>query len=187
MLTPTPAQDAARESRAVRAAGVILATALALALQTTLARFLVRGTVGGRPRAGRGRLRGADVRAGHRPADRDLRRAGPGRAVDGVIGIGGLAKTMVGFRRRRHRHAVHRRAAAAAVRGVFRRDRAARGDVHRAVRAARPAAISGRRTPPSPARRSATRSSASSPSSWPSSCPERSSGGGPARRGRLRR
>ena len=41
VLTPTPAREAAQERPRVKAAGVILATAVALALQTTLARFLV--------------------------------------------------------------------------------------------------------------------------------------------------
>ena len=74
VLTPTPAREAADGERRVRAAGIVLAVAAALALQTTLARY-IRGTRGGRSGARRGRLRRADVGTGDRPADRDVRRA----------------------------------------------------------------------------------------------------------------
>jgi rod shape-determining protein MreD len=81
----------------VRTAGVILATALALALQTTLARFIIRGTVA------------VDLvlvvvvyaalTAG--PVTGLLTGTFAGLVQDalssGVIGIGGLAKTVVGF------------------------------------------------------------------------------------------
>ena len=81
----------------MRAAGVILAVALALAIQTTLARFLVRGTVA------------VDLvlvavvyvalRSG--PVTGMLAGTFAGLIQDalttGVIGIGGLAKTIVGF------------------------------------------------------------------------------------------
>ena len=96
----------------------------------------------------------------------------------GVIGIGGLAKTIVGF--------------LAGVVGTqfivaqplprfvvfFGATIAARRDFHRAVRAAGPAAVRHARMPRSRARRSATRSSAWWRSSSSSSCRERSSGGG---------
>jgi rod shape-determining protein MreD len=81
----------------VRAAGVILAVAVALALQTTVARFLVRGTIA------------VDLvlvvvlcvalTAG--PVTGMLSGAFAGLVQDalssGIVGIGGLAKTVVGF------------------------------------------------------------------------------------------
>jgi len=81
----------------VKAAGVILAVAAALALQTTLARFIVRGTVA------------VDlvlvvvvyVALTMGPATGLLAGALAGLVQDAlssnVIGIGGLAKTLVGF------------------------------------------------------------------------------------------
>jgi rod shape-determining protein MreD len=81
----------------VKAAGVILAVAAALALQTTLARFLVRGTLA------------VDlvlvvvvyVALTSGPATGLLTGAFAGLVQDAlsssVIGIGGLAKTIVGF------------------------------------------------------------------------------------------
>jgi rod shape-determining protein MreD len=81
----------------VKAAGVVLATALALALQTTLARFVIRGTVA------------VDlvlvvvvyVALSSGSMTGMLAGAFAGLVQDalssGVIGIGGLAKTMVGF------------------------------------------------------------------------------------------
>jgi rod shape-determining protein MreD len=81
----------------VRAAGVILAVVAALALQTTLARFLVRGAAA------------IDlvlvvvvyVALSFGPATGLLTGAFAGLVQDalsyGVIGIGGLAKTIVGF------------------------------------------------------------------------------------------
>lgn len=81
----------------MKAAGVVLATALALALQTTLARFVIRGTVA------------VDLvlvvvvyaalTAG--PVTGLLTGTFAGLIQDslssGVVGIGGLAKTVVGF------------------------------------------------------------------------------------------
>jgi len=81
----------------VRIAGVFLAVAVALALQTTLARFLVRGTVA------------VDlvlvvvlyVALTSGPVSGMLSGAFAGLIQDalssGIIGIGGLAKTVVGF------------------------------------------------------------------------------------------
>jgi len=81
----------------VKAAGVILAVVLALALQTTLARFVIRGTVA------------VDlvlvvvmcVALTSGPVTGLLSGAVAGLVQDtlssGVIGIGGLAKTVVGF------------------------------------------------------------------------------------------
>jgi rod shape-determining protein MreD len=81
----------------VKVAGVILAIAVALALQTTLARFVIRGTVA------------VDlvfvlvvyVALSSGPVTGLLTGALAGLAQDalssGVIGIGGLAKTVVGF------------------------------------------------------------------------------------------
>ena len=81
----------------MRAAAVLLAIALALALQTTLARFVIRGTVA------------VDlvlvvvvyVALTSGPVTGLLSGAAAGLAQDalssGVIGIGGLAKTVVGF------------------------------------------------------------------------------------------
>lgn len=81
----------------MRVAGVILAIAVALALQTTLARFVIRGTVA------------VDlvfvlvvyVALSSGPVTGLLTGALAGLAQDalssGIIGIGGLAKTVVGF------------------------------------------------------------------------------------------
>lgn len=81
----------------MRAAGILLAVALALALQTTLARFVVRGTVA------------VDlvlvvvvyVALTSGPVTGLLTGSVAGLVQDalasGVIGIGGLAKTVVGF------------------------------------------------------------------------------------------
>jgi rod shape-determining protein MreD len=81
----------------VKAAGVMLATAVALAMQTTLARFLIRGTVA------------VDlvlvvvvyVALTSGPVTGLLTGTFAGLVQDalstGVIGIGGLAKTIVGF------------------------------------------------------------------------------------------
>jgi rod shape-determining protein MreD len=81
----------------VKVAGIILAVALALALQTTLARFLVRGTMA------------VDlvfvvvvyVALTSGPVTGMLTGTFAGLVQDalstGVIGIGGLAKTIVGF------------------------------------------------------------------------------------------
>jgi rod shape-determining protein MreD len=81
----------------VKAAGVILAVVLALALQTTLARFVIRGTVA------------VDlvlvvvmcVALTSGPVTGLMSGAIAGLVQDalssGVIGIGGLAKTVVGF------------------------------------------------------------------------------------------
>ena len=81
----------------MKAAGLVLAIVLALALQTTLARFVIRGTVA------------VDlvlvvvvyVALISGPVTGLLSGAAAGLAQDalssGVIGIGGLAKTVVGF------------------------------------------------------------------------------------------
>src|SRR5262245_26363756 len=81
----------------MRAAGVVLATALALALQTTLARFVIRGTVA------------VDlvlvvvvyVALTSGPVTGLLTGTFAGLVQDalatGIVGIGGLAKTIVGF------------------------------------------------------------------------------------------
>jgi rod shape-determining protein MreD len=81
----------------VKAAGVILAIVVALALQTTLARFIIRGTVA------------VDlvlvvvvyVALTSGPVTGLLCGTAAGLAQDalssGIIGIGGLAKTVVGF------------------------------------------------------------------------------------------
>ena len=130
VLTPTPGarQPAGRGHASESRRASILAIALALALQTTLARFVVRGHGRGRPGARRRGLRRADDRA-RRPGCWPGALAGlvQDALSSGVIGIGGLAKTIVGFLAGVDRHAVHRRAAAAAVRDVLRRDGRARG------------------------------------------------------------
>jgi len=84
----------------VKAAGIILAIALALALQTTLARFLVRGIVGVdlvlvvvvyvalTTGSVTGLLTGAAA---------GLMQDVVTRVPSSIIGIGGLAKTIVGF------------------------------------------------------------------------------------------
>ena len=81
----------------MRAAGVVLATAVALAIQTTLGRFVVRGTLG------------VDLvlvvviysALAHGSVAGLLAGTFAGLVQDalssGVVGIGGLAKTIVGF------------------------------------------------------------------------------------------
>jgi rod shape-determining protein MreD len=81
----------------VKTAGVVVATALALALQTTLARFLVGGT------AGIDLVLVVVVYAGlsFGPVTGLMTGTFAGLLQDalssGIIGIGGLAKTVVGF------------------------------------------------------------------------------------------
>jgi rod shape-determining protein MreD len=81
----------------VRAAGVILAIVAALALQTTLARFLVRGTVA----VDLVLVAVVYVALTSGPATGLLTGTFAGLVQDAlsssVIGIGGLAKTIVGF------------------------------------------------------------------------------------------
>lgn len=76
---------------------VILAIALALALQTTLARFVIRGTVA----IDLGLVVVVYVALSFGPITGLLAGTAAGLAQDalssGVIGIGGLAKTIVGF------------------------------------------------------------------------------------------
>ncbi len=66
----------------VKAAGIILAIALALVLQTTIARYVAGRDRRRGPRAGRGGVRRADVRIGRRAADGNRRRTDSGFAVD---------------------------------------------------------------------------------------------------------
>ena len=81
----------------MKAAGVLLAIAIALALQTTLARFIVRGTVA----IDLGLVVVVYVALVSGPVTGLLSGAAAGLAQDalssGIIGIGGLAKTLVGF------------------------------------------------------------------------------------------
>jgi rod shape-determining protein MreD len=81
----------------VKAGLVILAIALALALQTTLARFVIRGTVA----IDLGLVVVVYVALSFGPITGLLAGTAAGLAQDalssGVIGIGGLAKTIVGF------------------------------------------------------------------------------------------
>lgn len=81
----------------MKAAGVILAITLALALQTTLARFVIRGTVA----VDLGLVVVVYVALTSGATTGLLSGALAGLAQDalssGVIGIGGLAKTLVGF------------------------------------------------------------------------------------------
>ena len=183
MLTPTPAHEpAAPEPRSdrVRAAGVILAVALGVALQTTLARFLVRGTLA------------VDfvlvvvvyVALTSGPVTGLLSGTFAGLVQDalssGVIGIGGLGQNSRRISGGDYRDPVHRDPFAAAVRGVFRRDRRARGDFHGPLRSAGFAAILARRTRRSPGRGWETRSSGSWRFNWSSFCPGPWSAGEPS-------
>lgn len=81
----------------MKAGLVILAIALALALQTTLARFVIRGTVA----IDLGLVVVVYVALSFGPITGLLAGTAAGLAQDalssGVIGIGGLAKTIVGF------------------------------------------------------------------------------------------
>jgi len=125
----------------VKAVGVIVAVAVALALQTTAARFLVRGSVV------------VDlvlvvvvyVALTSGPAAGLLSGAFAGLVQDAlsssVIGIGGLAKTLVGFLAGIIGTQFIVTASLPRVRGVFRRHGAPRGRVHGPVRTARPAAL----------------------------------------------
>ena len=179
VLTPPAREPAAGSPQRVKAAGVILAVAAALALQTTLARFVVRGTVA------------VDlvlvvvvyVALTSGPVTGLLSGHFAGLVQDalssGVIGIGGLAKTIVGFlagiigtqfivAQPLPRFVVFFGATVLHAAGV-----------HRVVRAARFAAV---RDAVRRGRRAggwATRWSAWWRSSWSSCCLERSSGGGP--------
>ena len=143
-----------RRDRPSEGGGVILATvAVALALQTTLARLVVRGTVA------------VDlvlvvvvyVALTSGPATGLLTGTFAGLVQD-ALSSGGDRHRRAGeddcrVPRRHHRHAVHRRAAAAAVRGVFRRDRGPRDRVHGAVHPARTCGSLVRRMRRSPVRR----------------------------------
>ncbi len=81
----------------MKAAGVMLAIALALALQTTLTRFVIRGTVA----VDLALVVVVYVALTNGPVTGLLSGAIAGLVQDalasGVIGIGGLAKTIVGF------------------------------------------------------------------------------------------
>jgi len=81
----------------VRAAGVILAVAVALAIQTTMARFLVRGSVA----VDLVLVAVVYVALTSGPVTGMLAGTFAGLIQDalttGIIGIGGLAKTIVGF------------------------------------------------------------------------------------------
>ena len=153
MLTPTPAHEtptrsdragratAAAGAQAVKVAWIVLATAVALALQTTLARFVVRGTVA------------VDLvlvvvvyaalKAG--PVTGLLTGTFAGLVQDalssGVIGIGGLAKTIVGFLAGIVGTQFIVAAVAAPVHRIFRSDNRPRRGIYRVVRAARSAAV----------------------------------------------
>ena len=120
VLTPTPGSRRGGE-QPVKAAGVVIATAVAVALQTTLAQFVVRGAVA------------VDfvvvaviyISLTSGPVTGLMAGTFAGLVQDtlaskGSIGIGGLAMSIVGFLVGRRRHAVHRRAAAAAVCRVLR-------------------------------------------------------------------
>ena len=136
------------------ASGVVLRWSLALALQTTLARLLVRGTA----RCDLVLVVVVYVALTMGPATGMLAGTVAGLAQDalssGVIGIGGLAKTVVGFLAGvvGTQFIVARRAAA--VRGVRRRDRGARGDVHGHCTCCSGCGTSGRRRRRRSARRS---------------------------------
>ncbi len=164
----------------VKAAGVILAVAVALALQTTAARFLVRGSVA------------VDlvlvvvvyVALTSGPATGLLSGAFAGLVQDAlsssVIGIGGLAKTLVGFLAGIIGTQFIVTASLPRFVVFFARHRAARGRVHGAVHAAGSAAFRHAVWRRWPARRPPTRSSAWWRSSWSSCCLERWSGVAPA-------
>ena len=81
----------------MKAAGVILAISLALALQTTLARFVIRGTVA----IDLGLVVVVYIALSFGPIMGMLSGTAAGLAQDalssGVLGIGGLAKTIVGY------------------------------------------------------------------------------------------
>jgi rod shape-determining protein MreD len=82
----------------VRVAGIVLATAVALAVQTTLARFVIRGTVAVDPVL----VVVIYVALSYGPVTGLLTGTFAGLAQDitlssGLIGVGGLAKSIVGF------------------------------------------------------------------------------------------
>ena len=114
LVVTTPPARCGRRRRRERRAGIALVIAIALALQTTLARFLTPGARSRRPRVRGGRLHRAQQRARGRADCRGDGRPGAGcagghracRAIAigagvvttrSIIGIGGLAKTVVGF------------------------------------------------------------------------------------------
>ena len=106
----------------MKAVGVLIAIALALALQTTLARFLVGGTAA----VDLVLVAVVYVALTSGPVSGMLAGSLAGLIQDalssGVIGIGGLAKSIVGFSGRRDRPAVHRHRGAAAAGDVRGRD-----------------------------------------------------------------
>ena len=126
----------------VKAVGVLIAIALALALQTTLARFLVGGTAA------------LDlvlvvvvyVALTSGPVTGMLAGSLAGIVQDalssGVIGIGGLANSIVGFLAGVIGQQFIVTAALPRLVDIFGGDSGARGDVHGLVHAARPAIVS---------------------------------------------
>ena len=176
-----------RRRAGVKAAGVILAVAAALALQTTLGRFVVRGRVAvdlvlvvvvyvaltSGPVTG--------------PAGRDVGRPGAGRAVER------RASASAGWRRRWSGFWPASSARSSSWRSrcrgssCFSRPRCCTRSSSWGCTCCWICVSSVRRMRRSPARRSATPWSASWRSSWSSFCRERSSGGGRRRRRRIRR
>ena len=126
----------------MKTAAVIVALVVALALQTTLAGLRVGSTTA----VNLVLVAVVYVALAFGPGGGLLAGTVGGLIQDalagGIVGIGGLSKTLVGFLVGVPRRAVHRLAAAAAVRDVRRRDGAARGLLPGAVRAGRGAAVS---------------------------------------------
>ena len=190
MLTPTPAREARGEPR-VKAAGVILAIARRPRAPDHAGPVPRPRHGRGRSGAGRGGLRRADVGAGDRacwPAP------SPGwcrtRCRRGVIGIGGLAKTIVGFLAGIIGTQFIVAQPLPRFRRVLRGDRCCTRRSSSACTCCSACGTSARPTRRSPGRRSATRSSAWWRSSWSSCCPAPSNAGGwqePGCAGRRRR
>ena len=134
-------ERATARARRVKIAAALLAIALALALQTTLASLVIRGTAA----LDLVLIVVVYLSLISGPVTGVLLGSAAGLVQDalssGIIGIGGLAKTVVGFVAGFLGHAVHRHGAALAVPGLRAGDGAARGDFHGAVHAARPAAV----------------------------------------------
>jgi predicted CDP-diglyceride synthetase/phosphatidate cytidylyltransferase len=114
----------------VKALGVLVAIALSLALQTTLSRFIVGGSVA----VDLVLVAVIATALTIGPVGGMLAGSAAGLIQDalasGVIGIGGLAKTIVGFLAGRVRSAVHRDRGAATAGDFCRGYGAARGRVH---------------------------------------------------------
>ena len=118
-MTPTPARETRLRGLRVKAAGVILAVGGGARSPDHAGPLHRAGHGRGRPGAGRRGLRRADVGPATGTADGHLRRARAGCAVGRRDRDRRAGEDDGRVSGRHHRHAVHRRPAAAAVRRIF--------------------------------------------------------------------